>query len=383
MKQIKIVSYYSDEYSADRRTGSPAAINVINYISDVFGKIGYLTEVISPSWIISGGKGFCAGEKVELGEGKILIKAPSFRKNTGATAFFNKAISRLWITCYLLRNVKRNETIFLYHAPSLMLPINILRAIKKPRIIIAAEELYSDIPRFAKLDREKEIRFLKRQEGYVFPTELLRDRLCENKPYVIIHGTYRVEPERESGFDDGKIHVLYAGTLNLLKGGAAAAAAAAEYLDERYHVHIIGFGNEDEKKEILDKIEQIKNRTKAELSFDGLKTGEEYIRFLQSCHIGLSTQNPAAGYNETSFPSKVLSYLSNGLRVVSIRIKALECSAVSDLLYYYDEDTPQSIAQAIAAVDTAEKYDSRSFIARLDERACRGMNEMVGKIENG
>ena len=118
------------------------------------------------------------------------------------------------------------------------------------------------------------------------------------------------------------------------------------------------------KKHILE----IDEKSKAHVIYDGLLSGEEYIRFIQSCDIGLSTQNPDAAFNATSFPSKILSYLSNGLRVVSIRIPAIEGSDVGDKLFYYDEQTPKQIADAILSVDMAQAYDSRSDIVDLSNK---------------
>ena len=97
-------------------------------------------------------------------------------------------------------------------------------------------------------------------------------------------------------------------------------------------------------------------------------SGEEYIKFIQSCDIGLSTQNPNAAFNETSFPSKVLSYMANGLRVVSIKIEVLKSSAVNELLYYYDINNPEAIANAIKGVDMSSLYDSRERIKELDKK---------------
>lgn len=61
----------------------------------------------------------------------------------------------------------------------------------------------------------------------------------------------------------------------------------------------------------------------------------------------MSTQDPSAAFNSTSFPSKILVYLANGLKVVSIRIPAIEQSAVVDSLVFYDKQTPEKIAEAI------------------------------------
>jgi hypothetical protein len=109
-------------------------------------------------------------------------------------------------------------------------------------------------------------------------------------------------------------------------------------------------------------------KTEATVTYDGVLLGEEYTGFLQSCHIGLSTQDPCASFNATSFPSKILSYMSNGLRVVSIRIPAIETSEVGQYMYYYDEQTPEEIAKAIMAVDLKDAYDPRAVLDGMDRR---------------
>ena len=41
---------------------------------------------------------------------------------------------------------------------------------------------------------------------------------------------------------------VYAGTYDPRKGGVLAAVAAGQYLDDKYHIHIIGFGDEQDEK---------------------------------------------------------------------------------------------------------------------------------------
>ena len=218
----------------------------------------------------------------------------------------------------------------------------------------------------------------------IFPTELLNEKInTQKKPYAIIHGTYQVEPDRKCNiFQDElqkKIHCVYAGTFDPRKGGAIAAAAAAEFLPENYHIHILGFGNDEEKKKMQDLIAKLASKTVCGISYDGLLSGEDYIRFIQSCDIGLSTQNPDAAFNATSFPSKILSYMANGLRVVSIRIPAIEGSAIGEHMYYYDRQTPEEIAKAILSVDMSDKTDPRTIIADLDV----DFQKQLGRILEG
>ena len=126
-----------------------------------------------------------------------------------------------------------------------------------------------------------------------------------------------------------------------------------------------------------DLISDIASRSKAKVTYDGLLSGEDYVRFIQSCDIGLSTQNPDAAFNATSFPSKILSYMANGLRVVSIRIPAIEQSAVGDALFYYARQTPEEIAKAILSVDMNATYDSRTRIQELDREFCAQIGDLL------
>ncbi|MCC8146045.1 MAG: hypothetical protein LIO93_06340, partial [Bacteroidales bacterium] len=141
----------------------------------------------------------------------------------------------------------------------------------------------------------------------------------------------------------------------------------AEYLPPDYHIHILGFGSDNEKKILQDEVDRIAKLNCATVSMDGLLSGEEYIRFVQSCDVGFSTQMPDAAFNHTSFSSKVLSYLANGLRVVSVKIPALEQSKVNEFLYYYNGKDPKSVAEAVLNIDWNEDYDSRSAIRELDK----------------
>ena len=232
-------------------------------------------------------------------------------------------------------------------------------------LILEMEEIYADV-----MDDEetkhKELEYAKISDAYIFSTEMLNKQVNKNKkPYVVINGTYKVEESREKLFQDEKIHVVYAGILDPRKG-AGLAVEAAFFLSEKYHVHILGFGSIQDIQLIKDKILKIDSNCLAEITYEGLLSGEEFIEFIQSCDIGLCTQNPDSTFNNTSFPSKILMYLSNGLRVVSINIPAIRTSKVNSLLYYYDVQTPENIAKTIMNVDLNHEYNSRLLISKLN-----------------
>lgn len=362
---IKYLSYYAQPNNNQDRNYVLSAKTKMDYIVSIFNKYGYDVRIISASPTRNSQKGFHGGlfkinEKTTL---KMFYTFPWGNK-------IQKLLSVISMNLFLffeLMKTNRNEKILVYHSLGYMTVVDIVHRIKGFHLVLEVEEIYSDVIGNPK-QRNKEIEFIRKADSYIFPTKLLSKEVNKaGRPEIIIHGTYNVEPDYNCKFNDGKIHVVYAGTFDPRKGGAVAAAAAAEFLDERYHIHIIGFGSEKEVKHIKDVIDNVSKNTSCTITYDGLKSGEEYIRFIQSCDIGLSTQNPDAAFNGTSFPSKILSYMSNGLRVVSILIPAIEQSAVGKYLYYYNKQTPMEIAKAIMSVRTDDEYNSRNIISKLSK----------------
>ena len=279
---------------------------------------------------------------------------------------------------YIIKNIGKNDTLIVYHSVAYAKTICFLKKIKKFKLVLETEEIYSDVIE-TENSRKIETKIFNMADAFVLSTELLNDKINKsNKPNCTIYGTYNVETNRDVKFDDDKIHVVYAGTFHPLKGGAATSISVAEFLDNRYHLHIIGFGSDEDTETVKRQIEEASRKSDCKITYDGMLTGEDYIRFLQSCHIGLSTQNPDAEYNDTSFPSKILSYMANGLNVVTVKIKVLEQSAINPMLYYYENSNGEEIAKAIMNIDLSEKYDNREIIADLDKKFVGDITELLG-----
>lgn len=374
MKNIKYLIHY-DVDSEEGRSRVLSATNKADYIIECLGKLGYNVEIISASLVSS--KGYIKGSKTKIADNITLTKLPAFKWGNK----FQKIIAYLWnniaLFLYLLISMKKNEELVVYHSLSLMKIVKYAKKIKNFKLILEVEEIYSDVIGESEKKRQKEISYFEIAEKYIFPTEMLNEVINKDcKPYCIIHGTYKVETQRDVSFEDGKIHVVYAGTFDPRKGGTKTVEAA-EYLTKDYHVHILGFGSKEDTKNIKDKIAELIGKTGTKITYEGILSGEEYIKFIQKCHIGMSTQNPDAEFNATSFPSKILSYMANGLRVVSINIPAIYNSDIGKELYYYDEPKPQEIAKAIMSIDINDGYDPRKKIKKLDEKFKEDLKELL------
>lgn len=354
-----------------RFSSSPAADTVMQYVSDKLSGIDN-TNIISPAISLTG-----RGGEFQLKRNLKYIVAP-YKQGSNLFARKLSAIKRYyWTFRYFVKNLKQNDVLVVYHSLVLMPIVKLIKKRTRCKLILQICEIYGDVAENQKTVK-KELEFFKLADSYIFSSELLEKRInTESKKFTVLYGTYRTEKKCEKLFTDNKIHVVYAGTLDPRKGGAAAAVAAAEYLNGDYFVHILGFGGKTEQENLMQVIKNIVPKTECLIKFEGCKKGKEYLEFIQSCDIGLSTQNPDAAFNATSFPSKILSYMANGLRVVSIKIPAIEISAIGNVINFYEKQTPQEIARAIKTVDFKEKYDGRELIAEMDRKFEKTLEQII------
>ncbi len=373
LKRIKFFTFHGCLINGKRRNNSPAADTKIDYIISVLNRIGYGVDLISRA---PSAESYFQHSSVErIGENTIRYFS-SFGRTTSPLRIFNRWWMEFQFFFWCLTNIKSNEQIIVYHSLGYDSTFIKLRKLKSIRIIGDIEEIYQDVSKQTDNRCRNEYKFIDVCAKYIFPTQLLDQKVNKlHKPSLVVHGVYAIESITEKKFSDGKIHVVYGGTLDPNKGGAAAAAAAAEFLPSNYYIHICGFGNPSQIKSI---IENVALRSKATVSFEGELKGDDYKRFIQKCHIGLSTQDPNAAFNSTSFPSKILVYLANGLKVVSIRIPAVEQSAVANSLIFYDTQIPERIAEAIELA-SKEKDCGNKILKELDEKFREDLSNLLNR----
>jgi glycosyltransferase involved in cell wall biosynthesis len=70
---------------------------------------------------------------------------------------------------------------------------------------------------------------------------------------------------------------------------------------------------------------------------------------LAAAHVGLNCQRFSDPISEVTFPSKVFTYLSAGLLVISSRASAVE-ELCGHACLYYAQETPQALADAMKKV---------------------------------
>lgn len=362
-KRIKYFSFYGCVTEVIRRDSSPAADTKMDYVIDVINRCGISVDVVSlatcPKYNPSKGFKLCKGINTYkffhcLGKSRIRL-----------VRYIDLVFRNIQLFCWCLFCLRKNEQIIVYHSLGYDKLFIILKHIKGIRLIGDIEEIYQDVHKFNISTCRNEYRFIEICDKYMFPNYVLSQKLYKNKPYLVCHGIYKVKATCINKIDDGRIHLLYSGTYDPQKGGALAAVQAAEYLPENYYLHITGFGD---PTNVCSEIERLKSKGHKNISFHGYLPDKEFAKLMQSCHIGLCTQDPTSTLNLTSFPSKILNYLSNGLLVLSGHNEAIDSSSISDIIYYYDQQTPESICKAICEITTVDVEIGYNRLKTLDQK---------------
>ena len=325
-KKIKYIGFYDIPDSKSNRVCNLAATNKMNYIASALYRTGYDVEIVSPSWMSEKSVVKFENQKTVIVNDDVSVTfCPSWLTKNKIARNIKIVFSLLWLFFYLILNVERNEKVLAYHVQWISIPIRAAKFIRGFELILEVEEIYQDVMVFNSYFPIWENKLIESADKYIFSTELLISRLGIDKPFVIIYGVYNIQEKINTQNNDGKIHLVYAGIIDSHKKGAFNALEASKYLTEKYHLHIIGFG---EIENLKDHIKKHNQTNKCKVTYDGVLSGADYISFLQSCHIGLSTQTMEGEYLQTSFPSKVLSYLSLGLRVVSCYVDCVSKSKI-------------------------------------------------------
>jgi hypothetical protein len=377
-KEIKYIGFYDLPDSVPKRAFAFAATNKMDYICDALNKADYKVHLVSPSWFIDSSSKlkFYSKSTKQLNDNKKVTLVPSLATSNKWMRNFKIIGSLIWLFIWLVTNVKRNEKIIVYHSPWLVLPVLCAKKIKGFHLILEVEEIYSDVsslhPYFDKLEQK----IFKTADSFLFSTDLLPEKIKTEKDFIVIYGNYKVFNDLSTPPTDGKIHLVYAGIIDSHKAGAFNAIESALYLNENYVMHIIGFG---EVELLKSRIEDINKTSQCKVIFDGTKYGDEYIKYCQQCHIGLSTQKMDGAYLDTSFPSKILSYLGMGLRVVSCYVGCVAKSEIGDQVYYYKEDTPNAIADSILNIDILIANNNKLKIKLLHEKFVSNLKKHINE----
>lgn len=350
-----------------------SAVDKASYIHDVLVRLGHRVEIISPSYAKKTSK-----KRIDYINDKIcVISGFSLGWHNSLTKVFSRISAMIWLFYFLLKNCEKGEKLIIYHGVQNVPVFLLAKKIKGFDVILEVEELYSSLMGEKNWRQYLESQMIKSAQSFIFASEVL-EQTCNRskKPYVIAYGAYRVPPLYSEKINDGRIHVVYAGLIKKDKV-AFKSARIAKYLDSRYYVHIIGYGEQYDIDELNKEIDMIKQETGCSLSYDGLKRGEEYLSYLQSCHIGICPLTNDNTYQLACFPSKITSYLTNGLEVITTENAVLRNSQYKPFLHFVKDDSPESFAKIILSKEQSKGITPRDYLIKMDKEFCTALGSVV------
>lgn len=360
------------------RNVTPSAITKGKYVASALASCSSEVEIVSLAYPTKDSQ-----DEVyyQVSENVICHLFKGKYSNNRIIRYLNHKLYDKKIRKYLKQNVKKDDIIVVYHSLANMKLVKYIKKNITDKIVYEVEEIYGDVINDEKT-KTKELKAFKNASSYIFSNDYLNSIInTKQLPYVTCYGTYEIPTLYKEAFNDNLIHCLYAGTLAQNKG-ALNAINVAKYLPNNYLIHILGFGSEKDIADIKNAVNEVNNSYgTTKVIYEGLKLNEEYLRFIQKCQIGLCTQNIDAAFNTTSFPSKILSYMSNGLEVVGVNIAAIKNSKVGQYIQFYNVPDEKEIANAILNINLNNKTNNVDVVKELDKEFKEDLKDMLVKYE--
>ena len=360
------------------RNVTPSAITKGKYVASALASCSSEVEILSLAYPTKDSQ-----DEVyyQLSENVICHLFKGKYSNNRIIRYLNHKLYDKKIRKYLKQNVKKDDIVVVYHSLANMKLVKYIKKNITDKIVYEVEEIYGDVINDEKT-KTKELKAFKNASSYIFSNDYLNSIInTKQLPYVTCYGTYEIPTLYKEAFNDNLIHCLYAGTLAQNKG-ALNAINVAKYLPNNYLIHILGFGSEKDIADIKNAVNEVNNSYgTTKVIYEGLKLNEEYLKFIQKCQIGLCTQNIDAAFNTTSFPSKILSYMSNGLEVVGVNIAAIKNSKVGQYIQFYNVPDEKEIANAILNINLNNKTNNVDVVKELDKEFKEDLKDMLVKYE--
>ncbi len=367
---IYYLGYYKSKHVTDfKQSGSNAASFKMGYIIRTIKQLGEKITVIS--WCPSDKMWYVPLRELQVDRAQKEVYLSSVRipkMPMRVTAFFrNHAIYQ-----YFIRNVKKEDTVIVYHATSISQPL--LKAKRKIgfKLILEVEEIYHADTKIKDRDtiKIKEETLIAAADSYIIVNDLIYDKyIHNNKPYMVLYGVYDGEEFSVSmDLDKEKTRLLFSGSIDKVRG-SELAVDVAKYLSKEYQLHICGAGAAAYVTEVTEKIQRHNQEgVGCEIVYHGQLSEDALDKLALSCDIGLNLQDIHNPFEAVSFPSKITFYLQHGLNVVSTKMSSVLASEIVPFITF-GEDSAEAMAQAVKTVVIKDKKENMHVMDNLDAHA--------------
>ena len=330
----------------------PSGLTYLDYVKDVIKSLNYKVHLVSLSE--SKTKAYLNWETIHVDDKEEQHYLATLKKSKNGISFaLNLLFRMIQLSMWLIKNTNKNDKIFVYHNNSWSYFYSFVEFVSRRRISLLVAEIFGAVYDKGQKNIEEELERIGSKRKCVFINDILPQIVNTQQKYAVCYGNYNTTQMESSSFDDKKTHVVYAGKIDSKNvTDAFLATEVALYLDERYFIHVLGYGSDKDILKIQKRIEEINSEKGfAIIKYEGCLSGTEYDSFLHKCKIGLCTRALSQKLSDYCFPSKTLVYLAHNLIPVCPNLRSFSESRMANGLILVSNDfTPQSIASSIMAL---------------------------------
>ena len=375
MRKFYYICSYDDYLNQRNLSTQPSGVTKINYIRFALKEAGIKFDLLSIAECKTDRRCFNLPSKKKIDD----YEEDSYILSIGRSNLLLKVLSRMLLyfqlICFLLFKVHRDDIILVYHVLHVERLIYIIRHIVKRNVYFEIEEIYHAVYQDSPSKILKEISLLQHANGYILVNDIMRHKCKLDGKAIVCYGAYVVSKEICTQRLNSEIHVVYAGLIAEKGTDVYLAIDSARYLPSNYHVHILGYGTEQNITCMLDYMRDQMNAQSCSVTYDGCLYGDEYDKFLANCQIGLCTRVLDDNLSDYTFPSKVLVYLGHNIVPVCSPLNCITESKIKDEVCFCENVSAQAVAQAILSVKMDQMHQS-NVIQKLHNEFVKGVREM-------
>ena len=382
MKKIYYIGFYDILRNGKQVRQYPlAAAHKIDFVINTIRKLGYIVQIISPIYIIDKQYYTLQKRRENISDGVELVLPFSIVKKNFLSLCILKIWLNIWLFVYLLQTCKKEDIVVVYHNYAMAFPIYFAQKIKKFHIILEIEEQFSEIWNIGWWNRWKEKLMLSlRNDHSLVVSDVLAKSLDIKNP-IISYGAYSaVEHVKNCQNIEDEICLIYTGTIDKVKMSAYLAVRSMMYLPKHYKLKISGPINKGEEDYFIHMIEEVNHKKGiTQVEYLGILDNANYEKLLNEADIALNPQQDGV-FSTFLFPSKILTYLSHGLPVVSTKGESIVKSSLADIITFAEDFTEESIAKAIVNVKIKDKNFYIERIKILSDKFSQELSDLLGSF---
>lgn len=386
--KILYLGYYDKDEWIGRRYFALSCKNKMDFIANLISEDNEVIIIsLSDDTSYSLARGYSRYSRIDKNIG--LFRLGNSKSRFLLWNFFLYIKKQLKFLSILRKYRNKPSKLIVYHSSSswlhyLMLYILNLRS----NTIIEYEESYSRVPGNGISSLFSDFLARKLFNLYIIPNPNLKAELGSEAHYATVYGDMREPVQTDCIFDEKKwkilnnaltnrlgLRLVFSGSLRPDKGVLRAIRLIGR-CPKDFELIIAGRGGDKDLVELENVIGSLDWDVQNRIHFVGELPINELNYVLYHCDVGLCTQDADAAYSASSFPSKIITYLTSGLTVLAPSIEAINGSCFAPIVKVYENDE-----ELFEMVVSKERFDRstimdyvKSIKSMTKEEVCRLIN---------